>query len=225
MADEERAEDNAEVLDCDYDDQETAPEENENELDMQAEAVLEGLLFITGDEGLTLEQAAEALGIEQERCEHLLDDMMQKYLKPEHGIELARYGNIYKFVSKAVVHDYASRLFSLNKTSKLSQAALETLAIVAYKQPVTRVEIEEIRGVGADVMLRKLEARGLIREAGRSDAPGRPILYEVTDTFMDAFELVSLDELPDLPDFKRDEEGSDLFGGGEPEEKAEEEDA
>lgn len=216
MSEEELSEDNAAVLDCDYDDEENSTqEEKSSELDRQAEAVLEGLLFITGDEGLTLKQAAGALGIEEERCEALLDDMMQKYLKPEHGIELARYGSTYKFLSKAMVHDYAQRLFNLNKTGKLSQAALETLAIIAYKQPVTRVEIEEIRGVGADVMLRKLEARGLIEEAGRSDAPGRPILYKVTDAFMDAFELVSLDELPDLPDFNRDAEGTDLFGEDE----------
>ena len=89
---------------------------------------------------------------------------------------------------------------------------METLAIIAYKQPITRVEIEEIRGVSADVMLRKLQARGLIKEDGRSEAPGRPILYSVTDEFMNDFQLVSLDELPELPDFNEDsKEGSDLF--------------
>lgn len=204
-------EDNASVLDEDYDDEEiqdTAGDEN-NE---HAEAVLEGLLYITGDDGLSTEQAGEALGISKERTEDLLNDMMDRYAADDHGIELVHYGNIWHFVSKAFVHDYASRLFSLDKTNKLSQAALETLAIVAYKQPVTRVEIEEIRGVGADVMLRKLEARGLIKEMGRADAPGRPILYGVTDTFMDSFQLVSLDELPQLPQFNREEEGSDLFG-------------
>lgn len=99
----------------------------------------------------------------------------------------------------------------MNKQSSLSQAALETLAIIAYKQPITRVEIEEIRGVGADVMLRKLLARDLIQEAGRSDAPGRPILYEVTNEFMNSFKLMSLKELPDLPNFKNNEESDDLF--------------
>lgn len=224
MSEEELSEDNAAVLDCDYDDEETGDQEDRKELDVQAEAVLEGLLFITGDEGITLKQAAQALDIDESRCEQLLDDMMQKYLRPEHGIELARYGDTYRFLSKASVHDYAARLFSLEKPGKLSQAALETLAIIAYKQPVTRVEIEEIRGVGADVMLRKLQARGLIKEAGRSDAPGRPILYEVTDAFMDAFELVSLKELPDLPDFRNDQDGTDLFGADEdrPEKQGEE---
>ncbi|MDO5110608.1 MAG: SMC-Scp complex subunit ScpB, partial [Erysipelotrichaceae bacterium] len=116
-------------------------------------------------------------------------------------------------LSKAAVHPYAKRLFSIDKESRLSNAALETLAIIAYRQPITRVEIEEIRGVGADMMLRKLEARGLICESGRSEAPGRPILYSVTEDFMDAFQLLSLDELPELPSFSEDTEGSDdLFG-------------
>ena len=79
---------------------------------------------------------------------------------------------------------------------------METLAIVAYKQPITRGEIEEIRGVSCDMMVRKLLARNLIKECGRSDAPGRPFLYEVTEEFMDTFKLVSLKELPELPEFK-----------------------
>jgi segregation and condensation protein B len=89
-------------------------------------------------------------------------------------------------------------MLSIQKTRQLSQSALETLAIIAYKQPITRVEIEEIRGVGCDIMLRKLQALDLIREFGRSEAPGRPILYEVTQEFMDVFQLMSLDELPKL---------------------------
>ena len=85
------------------------------------------------------------------------------------------------------------------------------MAIIAYKQPITRVEIEELRGVGADMMLRKLQARNLIREAGRSDAPGKPILYEVTEEFMDSFKLYTLNELPDLPEFNSDDENENLF--------------
>lgn len=107
------------------------------------------------------------------------------------------------------MHEYAQKLFADIKQSTLSQSALETLAIVAYKQPITRVEIEEIRGVGCDMMLRKLQARNLIEEAGRSEAPGRPILYGVTQEFMDSFKLLSLQELPDLPTFEREQE--DLF--------------
>ena len=109
-----------------------------------------------------------------------------------------------------IVHPFAQKLFQSAKTSALSQSALETLAIVAYKQPITRVEIEEIRGVGCDMMLRKLQARNLITEVGRSEAPGRPILYGVTEEFMDSFKLLSLDELPDLPDFS-EHQSDNLF--------------
>ena len=175
-----------------------------------AQAILEGLLFIVGDEGLTAEQAARSLEIPEERVKQLMDDLQVKYLDDQYGIEIANYGGMYRFLSKVVVHPYAKKLFQLSKTSTLSQAALETLAIIAYKQPITRVEIEEIRGVGADMMLRKLEARDLIRVSGRSDAPGRPILYEVTDEFMDSFKLLSLDELPALPQFEN-EESDELF--------------
>lgn len=180
-----------------------------SEESIQSRAVLEGLLYITGDEGITLEQAAKALDISCEKAELLLVDLQKVYAADGHGVELAHYGCAYKFVSKAFVHPYAAKLFTLDKPSKLSPAALEILAIVAYKQPITRVEIEEIRGVGADVMLKKLMARGLIKEEGRSDAPGRPILYVVTEAFMDAFGISTLDELPQLPTFE--EENSDLF--------------
>ncbi len=172
-------------------------------------AVLEGLLFLTGDEGMTARQAEETLGTGSEYTARLFDYLQQYYNADERGIELARFGETWRFLSKASIHEYARKLFQINKTNKLSNAALETLAIIAYKQPITRVEIEELRGVGADVMLRKLEARGLIREAGRSEAPGRPILYAVTDEFMDAFQLLSLDELPELPQFSQEQEGSD----------------
>ena len=94
--------------------------------------------------------------------------------------------------------------------ASLSQAALETLAIIAYKQPLTRIEIEEIRGVNCDMMIRKLLARNLIRECGRTDGPGRPFLYEVTEEFMDAFKLESLKELPDLPAVEQNMD-SELF--------------
>jgi segregation and condensation protein B len=174
-------------------------------------AILEGLLFLVGDEGLTIEQASQSIDISEEKVESLFDSLQQYYTDDSRGFEIERYGQKYRFLSKAFVHESAKKLFAIEKVSKLSNAALETLAIIAYKQPITRVEIEEIRGVGADVMIRKLEARGLIKEDGRSDAPGRPFLYSVTDDFMDAFKLLSLDELPDLPEFNKEEGNEDLF--------------
>lgn len=189
--------------------------EPQEEDDQRAIGVLEGLLFLTGDDGITLEQAADALHCTPERAAELFDKLTIYYTDDKRGIEIARFGKTYRFLSKAYVHPYAEKLFQITKTDRLSPAALETLAIIAYKQPITRVEIEEIRGVGADVMLRKLQARNLIKEDGRSEAAGRPILYSVTDEFMDSFQLLSLDELPELPTFgeeKTDEEkNDDLF--------------
>ena len=182
------------------------------ELNQRQLAVLEGLLFVTGDEGLTAAQAADTLGISEKQAEELFAQLQKAWQSDDRGLEVVRYGDIYRFLTKAFVHSYAARLFSKDVKTQLSQAALETLAIIAYKQPVTRVEIEEIRGVSADAMLRKLIARGLVKEDGRSEAPGRPILYSVTNEFMDAFQLLSLDELPDLPAFNQDEKkNDDLF--------------
>lgn len=165
--------------------------------------ILEGLLFLSGDEGLTIDQIMTCLeDADKEEIRKILDELMKDYLEDQHGIELVRFGGIYKFVSKEYIHPYAERLFSSTKMATLSNAAMETLAIIAYKQPITRVEIEEIRGVNCDMMVRKLLARNLIKECGRSDAPGRPFLYEVTEEFMDTFKLESLKELPELPDYQ-----------------------
>lgn len=183
----------------------------QKENDEKLSAILEGLLFLVGDEGLTCKQASQSMDIPEKKVEELFEGLQKYYTEDSRGFEIERYGEKYRFLSKAIVHDAAKKLFSIEKVSKLSNAALETLAIIAYKQPITRVEIEEIRGVGADVMIRKLEARGFIKEDGRSDAPGRPFLYSVTDEFMDAFKLFSLDELPDLPEFNKEDGNDDLF--------------
>lgn len=177
----------------------------------ELQAVLEGLLFLCGDEGLSSEQLVATLEMEEEKIIEALDTLMQTYLEDTtRGIELVRFGGVYKFVSKECIHPYAEKLFASTKMSTLSQAALETLAIIAYKQPITRAEIEDIRGVGCDMMIRKLLARNLIKECGRSDAPGRPFLYEVTPEFMDSFKLESLKELPELPDVN-EHLGDELF--------------
>ena len=191
-------------------------QENQSDsMDLQMEntyrSIMEGLLFITGDDGLTASKAAEAMQISIEQAETVLNDLMEQYYTADHGFEIEHYGDTYRFHTRACVHESARRLFQIDKEARLSNAAMETLAIIAYRQPITRVEIEEIRGVGADVMLRKLEARGLIQESGRSDAPGRPFLYTVTDEFMNAFGLTSLSELPDLPQFAQEENSEDLF--------------
>ena len=149
------------------------------------EAIVEGLLYIVGEDGIKVENIAEAIGKSIEDTQVILQNIQNKYSSEIYGIELVGYGTNYKFISKKSVYPYAQELFHNAKQNTLSQAALETLAIIAYKQPITRIEIEELRGVSAEMMLRRLLVRNLIREVGRSDAPGRPILYEVTEEFMD----------------------------------------
>ncbi|MBR2745123.1 MAG: SMC-Scp complex subunit ScpB [Erysipelotrichaceae bacterium] len=177
------------------------------------EAVTEGILYVVGDDGITVIQLAETLEISEEETQQLLDKMMLEYTENEtRGIEMVNYGGRYKLVSKAISHPYCQKLFERTETRPFSQAALETLAIIAYKQPITRVEIEEIRGVSCDMMIRKLLARNLIREAGRLEVAGRPFTYEVTEQFMDTFKLKSLDELPELPEYGNSREDEELFG-------------
>lgn len=178
---------------------------------LNIEAIVEGLLYMVGDDGLKVEQLASVIDKSIEDSKAILNSIQNKYTNENFGIELVNYGKTYKFITKQEVAPYIQALFHTSKPNTLSQSALETLAIIAYKQPITRVEIEELRGVGADMMLRKLQARNLIREAGRSDAPGKPILYEVTEEFMDSFKLYTLNELPDLPEFNSDDENENLF--------------
>ena len=179
----------------------------------KTKAIIESILFISGDEGVDESQLALALDITNDEAIDLMDQYMVEYnSKEDRGLEIVYFGKHYKLITKAITHQYCQKLFSQQNNKQHSQAALETLAIIAYKQPVTRVEIEEIRGVGCDMMIKKLLARNLIRESGRLDVVGKPFQYEVTEEFMDMFKLASLSELPQLPEYQQtvDEEG-ELF--------------
>jgi len=174
--------------------------------------IIEGILFVSGDEGVSLEQLSNVLEVNQESLQEMMDEFIMNYNKDENkGIEAVYYGKRYKLVSKAICHSYVQKLYAEETNLTFSQAALETLAIIAYKQPITRVEIEEIRGVSCDMMIRKLLARNLIKEAGRLQTAGLPYTYEVTQQFMDTFSLTSLEELPQLPDYQKTNEESELF--------------
>ncbi|WP_331835897.1 SMC-Scp complex subunit ScpB [Erysipelothrix piscisicarius] len=144
-------------------------------------AIIEGILFAFGEEGVDKEQLMLALGIENEAFDNKINDYKQSLLDLNRGLELVEFGSVYKLITKKELHETISDMLEFNKNRQLSQAALETLAIIAYKQPITRLEIEEIRGVNSDMMCRRLEALDLIQECGRADSVGRPILYEVTE--------------------------------------------
>lgn len=170
-------------------------------------AIIEGLIFLSGEEGLTLNQILKSLEIEDKNSIlSVIEELKEEYSKDSKGIVLVEYASRYKFVTKEFVYPYGQKLFEQFKQATLSQAAFETLAIIAYKQPITRVEIEEIRGVNCEMMLKKLQARGLIETIDRLDVVGRPLLYSVTNQFLDAFSLETLDELPALKEQQRTSE-------------------
>ena len=160
-------------------------------------SVVEGLLFISGDEGLSLLQIQSVLtGNSREELTGALHRLKETYEEESRGMELLHTGGRWKLAAKALASSYGRKLFENIVTPGLSQAALEVLAIIAYKQPITRVEIEEIRGVGSDAVLKKLMARDLVEAKDRLDVAGKPLLYTVTEQFLDTFGLESLQELP-----------------------------
>ncbi|MER2293987.1 MAG: SMC-Scp complex subunit ScpB [Desemzia incerta] len=177
------------------------------------EATIEALLFVAGDEGLSLEEAASLLESTTQEVYAALMKLQQKYKSRDSGLTLLEVGNRFELATKkdysAVIKKYAASPYATN----LSQAALETLAIVAYKQPITRMEIDEIRGVQSSGSLQKLVLRGLVQEKGRVETPGRPILYGTTEYFMDYFGLKELGDLPDISELgvENEEKETDLF--------------
>ena len=179
---------------------------------MNLKAILEGLLFVVGEEGLSLTQAKDILDIDGNQLTELIAELQKDYLKEERGIQLDVLGDALKLVTKKEHHEYYQKLLDVDEDEVLSQASLETLAIIAYNEPVTRVEIDEIRGVGSAHIIRRLLAKTLIQEIGRSELPGRPRLYGITKEFLDYFGLASKEQLPKLEEIAVEEvEDTDLF--------------
>lgn len=160
--------------------------------------VLEGILFVVGDEGVTLNQVCDILNVSKEEAKSLLLELKNSYEAENRGIRISYLGDAFKLTTKKEHKEYYQKLIQNPESNNLSQAALETLAIIAYNQPITRVEIDEMRGVSNVHLLRKLLAKGLIKEAGKSDLPGRPNLYATTSDFLDYFGLSSISELPNI---------------------------
>ena len=180
---------------------------------MNKEAVTEGLLFVVGEDGLTLTQLMDILEIEKEEAMTILTNLKAKYELEMSGIRLNFLGNTFKLTTKKEHKEVYQKLIENPESNTLSQAALETLAIIAYNQPVTRTQVDEIRGVNSGQVMRKLVAKNLIKEIGRSDAVGRPILYKTTSDFLDYFGLATIEELPKIEELKIGEasEETDLY--------------
>ncbi len=163
-------------------------------------------MFASG-EPLDAEKAAKALLVDKETLEEALFELEKKYNSDEHGIELLNLGGKYQFATKSSYAEQIRAVLSIKKNTPLSNAAFEVLAVVAYNQPVTKAFIEQVRGVDCTAVITTLCQRNLIREHGRLDLPGRPLLYCTTDNFLRCFELSSLDELPELPEKETDVSG------------------
>jgi len=186
-------------------------------------AALEGLLFVVGDEGLTIEQIKKIMDISDDEANKLILELQNEYDSSERGIKLAYLGNTYKLTTKSEHKNYYQKLLEFGESKTLSQSALETLAIIAYNEPITRSEIDALRGVSSSQIIRKLVAKEFVKELGRSENPGRPILYGITNEFLDYFGLSSVNELPKFEEIIMDSEDDvDLYDSKYVEESIEE---
>ncbi|MGM8211658.1 SMC-Scp complex subunit ScpB [Virgibacillus sp. W0430] len=166
----------------------------------ELKGVLEGLLFASGDEGVTVKQVAKVLNITPSSVDHLINELKYDYEHTERGMMIIQSHEVYHLSTKPEHSSYFVKLLETPQSNRLSQAALETLAIIAYEQPITRVEIEEIRGVNSDRPVQTLLAKSLIEEVGRREGVGRPVLFGTGKDFLTYFGLTSLAELPPLPE-------------------------
>jgi len=169
----------------------TSPEELQN--------ILEAALFAAGDP-LPLSQLAAAVGLERKAAKNLLDALAAQYREARRGICLLEVDETYQMCASPLYFNQVKTLLDHRPKRPISQTLLETLAIIAYRQPVTKIMIEEIRGVSADHAVNRLVESGLVAELGRQDAPGRPVLFGTTDAFLRYFGYSSLGQLPSLED-------------------------
>ena len=160
--------------------------------------IIEGLLYVQGDLGLTIEQVSDILEITKEESKQLILSLKQDYIDQDRGLRINILGNSFKLTTKEEHKEYYKKLLENPKNQTLSNAALETLAIIAYNEPLTRGEVDEIRGIDSVYVLRRLLAKGLIKECGKSEKPGHPILYKTTNEFLDYFGLETKEDLPKI---------------------------
>ena len=173
--------------------------------------VLEGILFVVGDEGINLNTLCDIMEINEKEAKELLLELKKSYENNSRGLRISYLGDAFKLTTKTEHKMYYEKMVLNPETNTLSQAALEVLAIVAYNQPITRTEIDNLRGVSCVHIVRKLLAKGLLKEAGKSDMPGRPNLYKTTSEFLDYFGLATLSDLPDIKIATNDGNDTELF--------------
>ena len=175
--------------------------------------ILEGILFLVGSDGIDFDQLKSILEIDDDKLNEALENLKQEYEKETRGIKIENLGNKLKLTTKKEHKAYYQKLCDIEKEEGLTQSALETLAIIAYNQPITRSEIDQARGVVSSHILRRLLLKDLITVVGKSDLPGKPNLYGTTDNFLDYFGLSSIDDLPELKQNKeeKNDDEKELF--------------
>lgn len=167
-------------------------------------AIIEAILFSCG-RTVEMRELITTLEIPEEDIIQIIQNMQEEYKIENRGIEIIKMENGYTLCTKKEYYDYIYPLFDNRAKPNISNAAMETLAIIAYNPKITRAEIESIRGVNSDATIYKLLEYNLIEEAGKSDAPGKPTVYQTTEEFLKTFGISNLDELPELPKYKIDE--------------------
>ncbi|MCL1702720.1 SMC-Scp complex subunit ScpB [Lysinibacillus sp. Bpr_S20] len=181
---------------------------------MMLQSRIEALLFVVGDDGLTIKQLSQLLGEPEELVVQTMEVLKTTYEEDlARGLSIKEMAGVYQLITKSELADTIQRLVENPTAQSLSQASLEVLAIVAYKQPITRVAIEDLRGVKCERPIQTLVSRGLIKEVGRSEGTGRAILYGTTKEFLNYFGLNSIEEMPPLPEEElvEQEQETDLF--------------
>lgn len=175
------------------------------------EEVVEGLLYVQGDLGLTIKEIEDILEIDEETAKRVVLNLKNYYDENKRGLRINFLGNTIKLTTREEHKDYYQKLIEGPRENSLSSSALEVLAIIAYNEPMTRGEVEKLRGVDSSYVIRRLLAKGLIKECGKSDLPGRPILYKTTDDFLDYFGLASISDLPNIEMIETSQAPKDLY--------------
>ncbi|PIH05646.1 SMC-Scp complex subunit ScpB [Clostridium combesii] len=184
-------------------DREEQLEINEVSQKNKYKSIIESLLFMSG-EPINIKDLATILNCKQDKVSSLLNEMNNSYVSKDRGIKILIHNRAVQLVTKPENSIYVEKLLKTNVRQSLSQAALETLSIIAYKQPITRVAIDEIRGVKSDRAIYTLLEKNIIKECGRLDVPGKPILYGTTEEFLKFFGLDSIEAIPNLEDLLKE---------------------
>ena len=187
-------------------------------------SIIEAILFAAGRQ-VNIKELMMIFELPKEDLENIIDAMQEEYKAENRGIEIIKVEDCYQLCTKKELYEYLYPILDKRAKPNLSNASLETLAIIAYNPKITRAEIESIRGVSADACIYKLLEYGLIQEAGKADLPGKPMTYETNSQFLKMFGYASLNDLPELPKYKLDENQQivieDLIEKGTPEEAPE----